>query len=401
MELTFDNLLGTLKRFIFFIIIITVTTATIFTLCSKLFNSGNFQAEATLYCSANDINFNIVNIKSDKTLARLSEKINGKYSISTNNLESMIQVSNSERDSLIIVKVKNPDGNTAYWIAKNLIDIIIESTETFKNLLVINQPSIVPSDTSNIVQTTVIGGMIGLIFSILCAIIISTKIKTVYTRKDIESNLNINIISAISKNTHKQELEILSLYAMKRSFNKNSKVIAVADICNNYYNKRKIMRYLKKIININSDDAPTAQFLALAIAQKRKTVYVNAKDTKQNFYTQDAFDTKSTFSTKNLSVVNALDKNGDLQIEKTTRLLKTLREKFDCVIVDVSSINENSKALTIHNIVDGYILNVNAGNNNLTQINNALNALNKLEVDVHGIILANAKKSDVFVAEPC
>ena len=150
------------------------------------------------------------------------------------------------------------------------------------------------------------------------------------------------------------------------------------------------------MININTDEAKTAQILAQSLANHKKTIYVNAKDNKESFNTKGEVGVEIATSIKNLSVVNFVNKDGVLLIKKMPKLLKTLSEKYDCVIVDVKSININSDALAIHNMIDGYILSVNAGNNNLTQIDNALNSLNCLNSNIYGIILANAKNSDVF-----
>lgn len=396
MEFTLDKLLRVLKNFILIIITTTIASAMFFYLHTKLFIGVNFQTEFTLWSPSNYIDYNIAKTNSDIVLNNALEKINDEYSINLSDLKKMIQIEKTSNHEVFSIKITSSDSDMAYYIAKIFVKTISESTKEFKDVAVLNYPTGTTSYSDNLVKNTFIGGVIGFIFSTICAIIFSLIIKTVYNRKDIENNFNTNTISVIPKNFNEQALSLLSIYALNSVFNENNKIVAVTSCENQICNNFKLSRIIKKMININTDEAKTAQILAQSLANHKKTIYVNAKDNKESFNTKGEVGVEIATSIKNLSVVNFVNKDGVLLIKKMPKLLKSLSEKYDCVIVDVKSININSDALAIHNMIDGYILSVNAGNNNLTQIDNALNSLNRLNSNIYGIILANAKNSDVF-----
>ena len=399
MEFSLEGLLRVFKRFIWIILAVTVVSAAVFGLYTKFFIGGSYQAEARLYSPTNNIELNIENIKNDAVLTSVSENIKDRYTISTDSLRSMIEIVKVGDNGVFTVKVTSSDSGTAYYVAKSLADVISASTDTFKNISVTNQPSSSPTYSSDLGRNAIVGGVIGLVVSVLGAVIVSLIMKTVYKRKDIENNFSVDVLGAIPKNKNQQALSVLGVYALDTAFSGNCKVVAVAGVGKANYCKCEIIRFIKKVVGLNSDKAETAKDLALAVANKgKKTVYVNARTNEESFGVKGNIGEQTATNVENLSVVNLIDENaqGSIYSENTASLLKALSEKCDCVVVDVESVNASSDALSVHNMVDGYVLNVNAGNDNITQINNAISALSQLGANVHGVVLGNAKESDVF-----
>lgn len=409
MEISIKEIFRIFKRYICLIIAITVIGGAVAGAYTYFFTGAKFYSRSELICkNTSVVGSSMAGITSDNVLDAVLEDISDIYpEITKSQLTDMISTEQKTNTVYFTLTVTSKDSGTAYYICNSLTQIAIEKLST--NITSISKvPSTIPEYESNLIRNTIIGLILGFILSLVIAILISYALKIVYRRSDLDGYFEVNVLGAIPKRKKNKALKLLGVNALNVAFKDNMQKVAVTSV-----GKGKkfcaFIGFIKAIFGMRCDCQGTAgKDLAESLAQAgKRTVYIDALNRGSDDYGLNDYliarqvkNPVVTTENKNLFVINGGQKVKDsvelLSSPRMKSLLDTLKEQCECIIIDLPAMGGSADAVSVHEFVDGYVLTVKASANGVNQVNNALGSLNELSANVHGVILENANRSDVF-----
>ncbi|MBQ8426275.1 MAG: hypothetical protein IJX16_00725 [Clostridia bacterium] len=409
MEITLKDVFRSIKRFICLILAITVIGGAVAGAYTYFFVGVKFYSRAEMTCkNTSVVASSMAGITSDNVLDAVLEEIADAYpEITKSQLSDMISTEQKTSTVYFTITVTSKDSGPAYYICNSLTQIATEKLST--NITGISKaPSTSPEYESGLIRNTAIGLALGFVLSLVISFSIASELKTVYRRSDLEKYFDVDVMGAIPKKKKKKALKLLSVNALDTAFNGNCKKIAVAGVGKNK-NCSSTSKAVNCLFGKSCDCKCSAGFdLALSLAGAgKRTVYIDGLNNGSTEYGLNDYLSEHqsknpvvTTENKNLFVIYGGQKVQDsvelLSSAKMKNLLDILSKQCECIVLDLPGMGGSADAVSVHGFVDGYVLTVKSGANGVNQVNNALGTLHQLSAKVHGIILENAKRSDVF-----
>lgn len=243
-EVDIKELIMILLKKAWLIIIVTIFTAIIAFTISKFRIAPQYESTTKLYLVANSDNQTVTysdlqvgsQLTNDymsliKSRPVLEDAISDlKLDITTKQLVDLINVSNPANTRIIEITVKYNNPNTAKKIADKIRESSADHIENIMELEKINvvEEGNIPIEkiAPNIMQNTLIGGILGTIVAILVILIVYFLNDTIKTPEDVERYLGLSVLAIIPI----QEDEVASKRKRTRlkSRNVNKKITSKA-----------------------------------------------------------------------------------------------------------------------------------------------------------------------------
>lgn len=411
MSITLKDVIKSIKRHLFLILVITLIGGVVAGLFSYKKGDGKYRSEAKFECKSISVIGDFkVQVLSDYVIGKTLDIISENHpDLKAEDLRQAITVSALEDTKYAIISVEHKEKVTAYYICSVLSDVVLEElTGTVSRRE--NEPTLLQTvyTGKSLVRTILVGALLGLAFSVATSVVIASHTRIINSRSDIERYFDLRVLGAIPKKNKQKALKLLSVNAVECTNRDGIKKIAVTSV-GKIKNRSCLANKIGALIGIKRDyNGLSGKDLAVALADSgKKTIYIDALNIKSEEYGLTDYlkdeqkknpvlvtDNKNLFVVKGgTKVENSVEL---LSSDKLKKLLDNLAKQSDYVIIDMPSIGNNVDAIAIHNMVDSYILSVKLKINGVSQLNNAIGTLKQLSANVSGVILENANKSDVF-----
>ncbi len=428
MEFSLRDIIKAFKRCIWVILALTIIGMACAGLFTKISIGIRYNSTSKMQWKAGkDVNTCIEYVKNNKLLTATSEAISNKYTLTTDQIKKMISVKKVGSENEFVITVSNSNKNIAYTVSKALVEKLPDvfkklqdaNSNTFGMTVAVvkdaSKPSISFIDVDNLGRNALIGGIAGAFIGVVLSFILYFAFKIISERVDVERYFDFDVIGAISEKDKENALKLLGINALDTVFTGDCKKIVVAGV-----GKEKEYGKFKKFINVLFGKKCDCAFksgkdLAIAVAELgKKTLYIDCVISKANttalgvqfenglsdYLAKDTALEIKQGEVSNLSIIcagNGMEKSTQaLYSVKMKEMLDKFSNEFDCIVLDLPSVGVSADAPAMHGIVDGYVLAVKAGANSVYQVNDVVGTLCQLSANVHGIILDDAKSSDVF-----
>lgn len=337
-------------------------------------------------------------------------------------------VNNSELFQISVTTYSPEDSFMLVETMQNLVPEFINNIKATAKISIVD-PVVMPTAPSgpNIMRNTMVGGMIGFIFSTIISILWELIDTNVKSQEDLAKKYNIPLLGSIPDfNTDtKKKLKKYKLLALNKFRKTESKLHSSINISNNftvteaYKALRTNLRFAlwgsscKKIIisSPTPDDgkSTTSANLAITIAQTGAKVLLMDCDLRKgrlhrifkiknvrgvtnalsNMVNEMDAIYKTTYENVDLMPMGTLAPNPTelLAGSQMEELIKKLEKLYDYIIIDTPPVNVVSDVLSMTKLVDGIMLVVKENKTSHPDISVAINKLKFVEANILGFVM--------------
>lgn len=212
-EINLQELFFALKRNLLKIVLVTIIFASVTLGYSKFFITPIYSSTAQLYILASKDGQQIYNLTAGDQLAQdyirivttkavLQKVIDDlKLDMDYHDLQGQITVKNPEETRFMTIMVRDTDPQRAQKLAQR---IAVVTSKTVSKAMDVPEPTIVDEaekatipDSPNVKINTVLGGFIGLVFSVFVIFLRVVMNDTINSEDDIERYLGINMLTQL------------------------------------------------------------------------------------------------------------------------------------------------------------------------------------------------------------